>query len=176
MLKSIAFTHPRADNAAVQFDTVSLRPTYRLLIGEPGNSNALAIAERLGMPKRVIHTARRHLSRRSRALQKAIAGTLTTRRQAEKARTEAEAAKVEADRVRDTLERQRAELARQQAEFQSWTQAIARLAPGDPVYVRRFDREGTIVRVQLQKQLAVVCVGAVDMEIPLTEIQLPSST
>ncbi|MBN1492395.1 MAG: DNA strand exchange inhibitor protein [Phycisphaerae bacterium] len=176
VLKSIAFTHPRADNAAVQFDTVSLRPTYRLLIGEPGNSNALAIAERLGMPKRVIHAAQRHLSRRSRALQKAIAGTLTTRREAEKARTEAEAAKVESDRVRDALERQRAELARQQAEFQNWTQAIARLAPGDPVYIRRFDRQGTIVRVQLQKQSAIVCVGAVDMEVALTELQLPSAT
>lgn len=170
VLKSVAFTHPRADNAAVEFDVQTLRPTYRLLIGEPGNSNALAIAERLGMPRRIIEAARGHLSHQGRALHKAIAGTVATRRRAEEARAEAETAQREAEQVRIEAERQKAEFERRQAEFAQWTAAIARLKPGDPVHVRRFDRQGTVVRMQLHKQTAVVSVGAMEIEVPLTEL------
>ncbi len=170
VLKSVAFTHPRADNAAVEFDVETLRPTYRLLIGEPGNSNAIAIASRLGMPKRIIDAARGHLSRQGRALHKAIAGTVETRRRAEEARAEAEAAQREADQVRAAMQQQKEQLERQQAEFASWTRAIARLRPGDAVHVRRFDRPGTVVRMQLHKQTAVVSVGAMEIEVPLADL------
>ena len=173
VLKSIAFTHPRADNAAVEFDVASLQPTYRLRIGEPGNSNALAIAERLGMPKRLIESARRHLSRKSRALQRVIAGTVATRRRAERARTLAEAAAREAEQARSAMQRQKEELERQKAEFADWTRSLATLRPGDPVHVRRFDREGVIVRMQLHKQTAVVSVGAIELEVPLVELRIP---
>jgi DNA mismatch repair protein MutS2 len=172
VLKSVAFTHPRADNAAVEFDVASLQPTYRLIIGEPGNSNAITIAERLGMPRRIVEAARGHLSQQGRALHKAIAGTLDTRRRAEQARNEAEAAQREAQQAREAMERQKTELERQRAEFANWTRAIAQLRPGDAVHVRRFDREGTLVRMQLHKQTAVVCVGAIEMEVPLTELQI----
>ena len=52
-LKSFAYSTPRAQNASVQFDTETLQPTYRLMIGTPGSSNAIVIARRLGMPKDV---------------------------------------------------------------------------------------------------------------------------
>ncbi len=175
VLKSVAFTHPRADNAAVEFDVASLQPTYRLLIGEPGNSNAIAIAERLGMPARILDAARAHLSRQEHALREAIDSTLATRRRAEQARNEAEAAQREAEQARAAMERQRAEFERQRAEFANWTRAVAQLRPGDTVHVRRFDRRGTIVRMQLHKQTAVVSVGSVDMEVPLTELTIPSA-
>ena len=68
-LKSFAYSTPRAQNASVQFDTETLKPTYRLMIGTPGSSNAIVIAKRLGMPKDVVGKAssllgegiRRHL-------------------------------------------------------------------------------------------------------------------
>src|SRR5690606_2304265 len=88
-LKSIGFEKKRADNASVEFDIETLQPTYRLLIGEPGNSNAIAIASRLGMPPKLVDSARRQLARRDRALNRAIAGTLTARRDAERARQDA---------------------------------------------------------------------------------------
>jgi DNA mismatch repair protein MutS2 len=46
-----------SENASVQFDTDTLRPTYHLFIGTPGSSNALAIAKRLGMPKEILNQA-----------------------------------------------------------------------------------------------------------------------
>lgn len=173
VLKSVAFTHPRADNGAVEFDVATLRPTYRLIIGEPGNSNALEIAERLGMPKAIVQAARGYLSGQDRSLQRAIDGTIDVRRRAEQARTDAETVQRQAETARSLFEREKAELERQRTEFNDWTRALARLKPGDPVSVRRFDREGTIVRVNFTRQTALVSVGALELEVPLAELRLP---
>jgi len=61
-LKSFAYSTARVENASVEFDPESLRPTYRLTIGLPGRSNALAIAERLGLPHPIVARAREHIS------------------------------------------------------------------------------------------------------------------
>ncbi len=58
-LKNYAFGHERVQNACVEFDPVSLSPTYELSIGMPGQSNALAIAARLGLKKDLVNEARR---------------------------------------------------------------------------------------------------------------------
>lgn len=57
-LKTYAYTTMRAENASVRFDVETLQPTYQLMIGTPGSSNALAIASRLGMPDKVVHQAK----------------------------------------------------------------------------------------------------------------------
>ena len=61
-LKTYASTTPGVLNAAVEFDEVNLRPTYRLLVGVPGGSSGIDIARRLGLPARVIERARAQLS------------------------------------------------------------------------------------------------------------------
>src|SRR5207237_9391880 len=65
-LKTYAFSNDRAENAAVEFDMETLRPTYRLQVGQFGLSNALKIARRLKLARELLRRARRYLRRRQR--------------------------------------------------------------------------------------------------------------
>jgi DNA mismatch repair protein MutS2 len=65
-LKAYATTTPGVVNAAVEFDEINLRPTYRLMVGVPGGSSGIAIAQRLGLPASVIERARSLLGPESR--------------------------------------------------------------------------------------------------------------
>ena len=173
VLKAVAYVADRFDNASVEFDVQSLQPTYKLRLGEPGNSNALIIAERLGMPKRLISQARGHLTGRHRALNKAIAGTLDSRRQAEQARNEALAARQAAEDAERRLTHQQQELEKAQADYKDWIGWITHLTPGDAVFVQSFDKLATVVRMQLHQQIAVVSTGAIDLEVNLKDLQHP---
>jgi len=72
-LKAYASTTPGIVNAAMEFDQVNLRPTYRLLFGVPGTSSGIEIARRLGMPSRVVDHANASLSPQSREARDLIA-------------------------------------------------------------------------------------------------------
>lgn len=89
-LKTFAYSTPRAENASVQFDTETLRPTYHLLIGTPGSSNALVIAKRLGMPKAVLEQAESLLDQESDGTSELINQVQATREDAERKRAEAQ--------------------------------------------------------------------------------------
>ena len=88
-LKSLAYTHPQIENASVQFDVETLRPTYRLSIGHAGKSHAFAIAERLGLAPEVIERARRHLSEEEREVENLLGNVEESRVIAEREREEA---------------------------------------------------------------------------------------
>jgi len=105
-LKAYAFRRRRAMNAACEFDDETLRPTYRLLIGQPGNSNALAIAQRLGLPHHIIRRARSILRKTRGAGARLIDELTRTRRQAEDDREKARALRQEAQELKDRTERE----------------------------------------------------------------------
>ena len=109
-LKTFAFARARAENASVQFDSQSLRPTYKLFIGTPGSSNALAIARRLGMPERVIRSAHDLLALDSDGSSELINQVQTTRELAERKRQQAENMLNEAQGVHQEANRRLAEL------------------------------------------------------------------
>lgn len=175
-LKATAFTTQRVDNAAVEFDPESLKPTFHVRMGEPGNSNALIIAQRLGMPPRLVHAAKSVLSNRTRALNRAIAGTLHSRREAEAARKAARDAALEAHRERDRFQKDREGLEQSKQAFEAWTRWINELAPGDEVFIKPLKRSAKVVRMQLHKQRALVSSGSMDIEVPLTDIDVPPAT
>jgi DNA mismatch repair protein MutS2 len=102
-LKHFAFRQQRFENASVLFDPETLRPTYQLVIGVPGQSHAIDIARRLGVPTEVIREARRQLPRDRRETEELIT-QLTEERQA------AEQLRLEWERRLRELERREAEL------------------------------------------------------------------
>ncbi len=136
-LKSYASTTPGIVNAAMEFDEEHLRPTYRLLEGVPGTSSGIEIARRLGLPERVVRTARESLSTESREARALIAYLHKSRDEMEEIKRQSrdELAQLESERKSlrtEWIERQRkriAELERNFAETQKrWESEVARLA------------------------------------------------
>jgi DNA mismatch repair protein MutS2 len=106
-LKALAHATPGMMNASVEFDPETLAPTYRLTIGVPGRSNALAIAQRLGLPASVLEEARQSLSPAHLEVE-ALLQDLQRERQAAAAERQAQAA---ARQAAEFLERRLAEQA-----------------------------------------------------------------
>jgi DNA mismatch repair protein MutS2 len=105
-LKAFAHTTAGVVNASAEFDLDTLRPTYHLTIGLPGRSNALAIAQRLGMPDDIINKARSELSPEDLKAEGLLDEIHRQRDLARQARTAAEANRQESDKlVSDLAER-----------------------------------------------------------------------
>jgi DNA mismatch repair protein MutS2 len=103
-LKSYASTTPGIVNAAMEFDAVNLRPTYRLLVGVPGTSSGIEIARRLGLPERVISTARAGLSPESREAADLIAYLHRSRDEMENLKQQAREQLAQLDSERRSLQ------------------------------------------------------------------------
>lgn len=82
-LKVHAHNQPGMENASVEFDVQTLKPTYRLLIGVPGSSNALRIARKLGMPGEILEKAKGYMGAGAVAIEKMLMGMEETRRKLE---------------------------------------------------------------------------------------------
>ncbi len=104
-LKVFAIDSSGVENASCEFDIETLRPTYRLIVGSPGKSNAFAISESLGMPSDIIRDAKSRVSEANTRLEEVIG-------------------KLEASRIE--LERQKEEISRLRAETAAHEEAIRR--------------------------------------------------
>lgn len=111
-LKSYAIDEERVENASCEFDVATLKPTYRLIIGVPGRSNAFAISERLGLSTDVIETAKNQVSDDDLRFERVVASL-------EKARSDAENEHKAAVKERATAEEIRRRFEMQEKEFKA---------------------------------------------------------
>ena len=103
-LKVYALQTPRVQNASCEFDIETLRPTYRLIVGAPGKSNAFAISEKLGMPEDVIRRADRLIERDNKRFEDVIERLDINRIELEREKEIAQKLRVEYEEYKRTSE------------------------------------------------------------------------
>ena len=130
-LKSFALDTAGVENGCCEFDVATLRPTYRLLIGMPGRSNAFAISERLGIKKDVVDRARELVSAESAKFENVVKKLETSRGELEEKLKEAEEIKAEAAK-----ELEKAKYAAEKAEKEKANEIAAAKAQAEQIITK----------------------------------------
>jgi DNA mismatch repair protein MutS2 len=106
-LKAFAHATSGLQNASLDFDPVTLKPTYHLTLGIPGGSNALAIASQLGLPAEIIEGAKERLSKGSMEIEALLADLMVQKQNLDTMRADIQKDKEEAESLRNQLREER---------------------------------------------------------------------
>ncbi|MDR2648901.1 MAG: endonuclease MutS2 [Clostridiales bacterium] len=153
-LKVYALSTEGVENASCEFDVETLRPTYKLLIGIPGKSNAFAISSRLGLPDHIINNAKEILSHEDIRFEDVISDLEINKRTVEMERERAEAYRREAETLKNQFEARQAKLAEQREKILLDAKENARNT------MRRAKDEADRLLKEYQKQLRISQKGS----------------
>lgn len=109
-IKMYALQTPRVENACCEFNVETLSPTYKLLVGVPGKSNAFAISERLGMDSLIVDRARELVSTENANFEDVISKLEESRQELEKEHRKAEQYRMETERIRQEIAKQKEDM------------------------------------------------------------------
>ncbi len=112
-LKMFALDTPNVENASCEFDLRTLKPTYKLIIGSPGKSNAFAISSKLGLPDDIIEYAKNIVGVENKRFDNIMEKLEANRIEAEKFKNETEAIKLQTEELKIKLENEKEELIKQ---------------------------------------------------------------
>jgi len=151
-LKNYAYTRERVENASVEFDEVTLRPTYRLLIGRPGRSNAFEIALKLGLPEELVERAREFLTVEQIQVDELMQNLERAQQEAEANRKEAVELAEKARQLKEKYERMEFDLAQKRESILAKAGEEARVL----IKTARLEAETTVkeLRAQLAREAA----------------------
>ncbi|HYH03216.1 MAG TPA: Smr/MutS family protein, partial [Bacillota bacterium] len=125
-LKAFAYNTPGIENASVEFDIETLRPTYHLLIGLPGSSQAFEIALKLGMPEFLVREARSFISADNARVEEILKDIENDRRKSREDRRIGEEARLKSETLKNRYETDLAKLKEQKEEYLRLAKAEAR--------------------------------------------------
>lgn len=149
-LKAYGYNRPGVANASVEFDVESLSPTYKLLIGVPGRSNAFEISKRLGLPKHIISHAQSFTGTDRHEVESMIASLEASRKQSEKDAEQSSVLRLESEKIKADLSAQLQQLEEQKDKVEQKAKDKARKIVDDA----RREAEGIIAELRTMQKNA----------------------
>jgi len=190
-LKTYAHIHPRIENASVEFDLKTLQPTYRLFIGTFGSSNALSIAQRLGIPRKVISRANELVEKEDVRVEELINALQQTKANLEDEREATLIIKKEAQEIKQNYETMLKELQEREERLKAQYNlpdtkieeekpsepvpvTFADLQKGDIVHINSLNTVGEVLKKMADKNKILLRVGAMKVEVYPDDLLLVS--
>jgi DNA mismatch repair protein MutS2 len=183
-LKTYAHTHPRIENASVEFDIETLQPTYKLLTGTFGSSNALSIASRLGLPDEVISEASKLVEAEDNGIDELINALQQTKSQVVREREELTRLKNESLELKNHYESMINALQKQHGakldliaetsdqEIEPMPVSFESLQRGDTVKILSLNTEGEVIGKMQDKKKLIIRTNMMKVEVRPEDLEL----